>query len=256
MGIRAILRLIKIVLFCCPQRSTIQRHWFLLPASMVLVITLSGWWLLHHTMLSSPASKVIFATQSITTPSKQVKNVSSIQMATKESPTDVPAISLKLRSPCIMEPPNMLILQKLNVFEEIATSGNAFGTSLLEDGTGSKMSGIKHSAKNLEEINREIFQRWLKGEGKQPTTWNTLIKVLNEVHLHVLADKIGNQVNQDYYYKETLLQIKGEHRWKRTRTRIRPLIVRRPRTRMRTRTRTRTRTRQKTPEKFITSLIC
>ena len=102
----------------------------------------------------------------------------------------------------IKEPPNMLLLQKLHVFEEIAADSDAFGTSLLEDGMGNKMEGIRYSAKkpSVEEINREVFHQWLKGKGRQPINWNTLIEVLKELKLHTLAERIEYQIENEYFH--------------------------------------------------------
>ena len=41
-----------------------------------------------------------------------------------------------------------------------------------------------------ERINREILQEWTKGRGKQPVSWETLIEVLNDVELSILASEI------------------------------------------------------------------
>ena len=47
----------------------------------------------------------------------------------------------------------------------------------------------KHS-NDAEEINTEILQEWLTGRGKQPVTWATLVKVLCDIKLSVLAGEI------------------------------------------------------------------
>jgi DNA polymerase III delta prime subunit len=115
----------------------------------------------------------------------------------------------------ILEPPNMLIFQKLgiNLFERISTNWKAVGTALLEDFTGDKIEIIDNDEKKTENKNRRVLQRWLKGEGRQPKTWSTLIDVLNEVELKVLAEDIGTQVGRSvcnipslpYAYSEEIL---------------------------------------------------
>ena len=41
-----------------------------------------------------------------------------------------------------------------------------------------------------EEINRVVLELWLKGKGKQPATWGTLIEVLKDIDLIGLAEEI------------------------------------------------------------------
>ena len=56
------------------------------------------------------------------------------------------------------------------------------------------MDAIEENYKTVEKKNREVLLQWLKGKGKNPVTWNTLIVVLREVKLHYLADYIGSRV--------------------------------------------------------------
>ena len=43
---------------------------------------------------------------------------------------------------------------------------------------------------------RSVFQKWLGGEGRQPRTWATLIKVIRELNKRALADKILDILQQ------------------------------------------------------------
>ena len=43
---------------------------------------------------------------------------------------------------------------------------------------------------DAERINEEILEKWLVGKGKQPVTWATLVEVLRDIELSVLADDI------------------------------------------------------------------
>ena len=47
----------------------------------------------------------------------------------------------------------------------------------------------KHS-NDAERINMEILEEWLVGRGKQPVTWATLVEVLRDIELSILADDI------------------------------------------------------------------
>ena len=43
---------------------------------------------------------------------------------------------------------------------------------------------------DAERINKEILERWLVGTGKKPVTWTTLVEVLRDIELSILADDI------------------------------------------------------------------
>ena len=42
----------------------------------------------------------------------------------------------------------------------------------------------------MQRINCQIFQEWLDGKGKRPTSWGTLVRVLNDIEMGELASKI------------------------------------------------------------------
>ena len=67
-----------------------------------------------------------------------------------------------------------------------------FGYLLLQDETGAKVDSITHkNRENPNVINLEIFRLWLSGAGLQPVSWKTLVDVLKDIKLNVLADKIS-----------------------------------------------------------------
>ena len=67
---------------------------------------------------------------------------------------------------------------------------------LLNDETGARISAIEtQHLKNAQEINLEVFKSWIKGEGRKPISWNTLVTVLREIKLNALADKINSTLN-------------------------------------------------------------
>ena len=82
--------------------------------------------------------------------------------------------------------------RKINIAEEIADEYKMFGTFLLEDDTGQKVRSmeIKHHF-DPSKINTQILEEWIKGKGKQPLTWGTLIEVLREIELTTLANDIS-----------------------------------------------------------------
>ena len=75
---------------------------------------------------------------------------------------------------------------------EVATKYVQFGTFLLDDRNGSRVTimACKHHY-NAEQINIEILQEWLTGRGKQPLTWATLVEVLHDIELSTLAGDIS-----------------------------------------------------------------
>ena len=82
--------------------------------------------------------------------------------------------------------------KKINVPQEIGTKYKTFGTVLLEDDSGARVDNIVHeNRESIERINTEILQEWLKGRGKQPVTWATLVEVLRDIELSTLAGDIS-----------------------------------------------------------------
>ena len=79
----------------------------------------------------------------------------------------------------------------VNISEEIGIKYVQFGTFLLDDRTGSrvKIMAYKHHY-DAERINTEILQEWLTGRGRQPVNWATLVEILHDIELSVLAGEI------------------------------------------------------------------
>ena len=79
----------------------------------------------------------------------------------------------------------------ISIPERIGTNYTAFGILLLEDDTGTIVDGIVHEyQRDTHNINIAILKRWLKGRGRQPGTWRTLVNVLRDTMLTELADDI------------------------------------------------------------------
>ncbi len=81
--------------------------------------------------------------------------------------------------------------KRLYIPYEIGSKYREFGTFLLEDHNGAKVQEIEsecHSDPYW--INYEIFRRWLHGEGSQPVTWATLVRVLRDIGKSTLVDDI------------------------------------------------------------------
>ena len=81
---------------------------------------------------------------------------------------------------------------KVNLAQEIGTKYFEFGTFLLEDATGTRISALEEELRhNAQNINRQIFREWLSGGGKKPVSWETLIAVLEDIGLSELAKSIA-----------------------------------------------------------------
>ena len=88
--------------------------------------------------------------------------------------TDRPTLPQLLSFPCAE--------RKVNIPVEIGTKYVRFGTLILEDANGAKVSNMEHKyQRDPERINTEILQEWLNGKGKQPVTWATLIEILHDI---------------------------------------------------------------------------
>ena len=79
----------------------------------------------------------------------------------------------------------------INIIQKIGTNYPTFGTFLLNDLTGEVVDGLRQEyLANAENINRALFQKWLRGTSCIPISWSALVNVLRQSNLHALADQI------------------------------------------------------------------
>ena len=79
----------------------------------------------------------------------------------------------------------------INIPIEVGTKYVGFSVFLLDDLNGARVKIMAHHHLNkAEQINTEILQEWLTGRGKQPVTWATLVEVLRDIELSILAGQI------------------------------------------------------------------
>lgn len=79
----------------------------------------------------------------------------------------------------------------INIPQQIGTKYLQFGILLLNDSTGDRVDSIKHEhSQHAENINIQILQEWIKGNGKEPVSWKTLTEVLRKIGLSRLATEI------------------------------------------------------------------
>ena len=71
-----------------------------------------------------------------------------------------------------------------------------FGVLLLNDKSGAIISALERQHRSrATSINFDILRQWIQGSGKQPVTWETLVKVLRRIELNILADKIESSLS-------------------------------------------------------------
>ena len=69
----------------------------------------------------------------------------------------------------------------------------------MNDQKGARIKAIARKHTNdAHQINIEVLQEWLQGEGKKPVTWHTLIEVLKYTGLSELAKDISDNLSQIY----------------------------------------------------------
>ena len=87
-------------------------------------------------------------------------------------------------------------LLRLKLPSQIAPKVDDFGTFLLEDDFGNKMTIIKTKAReDPEEMVREVLREWLAGKGVG-VTWKNLISTLRDCELLRVAEQIATELDQ------------------------------------------------------------
>ena len=105
-------------------------------------------------------------------------------------------------SPSLLDRPTLPLLQyfptqsgNVNVLERIAVRSHSLGIRLLKDNTGAITSNIETQYRlDQTRISGAILQRWLEGTGRWPQSWATLVTVLQEIGLSVLAKEIDDNL--------------------------------------------------------------
>ena len=76
----------------------------------------------------------------------------------------------------------------MNIIEQIGR-GKRFGVLLMNDERGTTLESVDD-----EDPYFEIMQRWIRGGGRTPVTWETLVEVLKEAGLKQLASEIESSL--------------------------------------------------------------
>ena len=114
------------------------------------------------------------------------QQISVCLMQTTFSSGDIPSLLQLLKFPGKEK--------TFSIPERIGTNYSDFGIFLLNDKTGADVDSIvKEKRENAKDINMAILKRWLQGQGRLPVTWKTLIEVLQDTGLTVLASDIESK---------------------------------------------------------------
>ncbi len=97
---------------------------------------------------------------------------------------------------CLLSFQSSAAQSPINIPQEIGTHYRQFGILLLQDDRGNLVDTIVHDELNYGavNINLSILQKWLNGRGKPPT-WSSLIQVLRDIELSVLAYDIEQELH-------------------------------------------------------------
>ena len=83
----------------------------------------------------------------------------------------------------------------INVLERIGTHCRELGVLLLDDTTGEITKAIIERYQNdATKIIYEIFEKWIKGKGKLPVEWATLVEVLKDIGLSELVKEMISEL--------------------------------------------------------------
>ena len=132
------------------------------------------------------------------------KPVPQLQPETGVSATPMAVSSQDSLSP--QDKPTLPLLQRfltksggvIKIIQEIGTKKHDLGIHLLNDVKGTVTDNIEAQHNPYQtSIIRAIFQKWLEGTGRTPQSWGTLVTVLREIELRVLAQEIEDNLLQE-----------------------------------------------------------
>ena len=93
----------------------------------------------------------------------------------------------------------------IDIAERISVSYKKFGSLLLNDDYGNHISIIAHdNMHKAVDVSVDILRKWLKGSGRLPVTWYTLIETLKAVGEHELVRQITEAMTVMTNFHESL----------------------------------------------------
>ena len=100
----------------------------------------------------------------------------------------------------------------INIPQEIGVKYQDLGSQLLDDPTGVKVDSMEHKhGRDSLQINTAILKEWLRGQGRRPVSWRTLIEVLRDIELHALAGVIEEACSADVMDTEPSFPLRKIH---------------------------------------------
>ena len=80
--------------------------------------------------------------------------------------------------------------QKIEIIKTVAPDWKNIGTLLDFDANGNTLSRLQANNNDVDSCCRYMFHYWLQGNGIQPATWATLVKILEDCNFNELAAQI------------------------------------------------------------------
>ena len=86
--------------------------------------------------------------------------------------------------------------EKVEIIKSLAPEWKSFGIHFNFDDTGAQLALIEaqHGQGNVRSCCRDMMIHWLLGNGEQPTTWRTLLRLLEDGERVYLADQIRREL--------------------------------------------------------------
>ena len=80
------------------------------------------------------------------------------------------------------------------------TTPRQLGVLLLDDATAEVTQAIiEQYSHDTTKIICKIVQKWIQGKGKLPVEWSTLVGVLKDIGLHMLANEMEQNLKDQYW---------------------------------------------------------
>ena len=89
--------------------------------------------------------------------------------------------------------------KKIDIKTELATDWKDFGYSLEFDNNGQALDLIEKECGRRDPVAcyQQMMKKWIRGGGKQPASWRTLVRLLREFERNTLAQDIEDALTQD-----------------------------------------------------------
>jgi hypothetical protein len=86
--------------------------------------------------------------------------------------------------------------EKIEIIKSLAPEWKSFGVHFNFDDMGSQLSLIEaqHGQSNPQACCRDMMIHWLLGNGEQPTTWRTLLALLEDGERAYLAEQVRREI--------------------------------------------------------------